>query len=311
MKSQITDTIMMIRPKHFGFNEETAANNTFQTIDFTRPAAEISKLAIKEFDDMVSMLRDAGVKVEVIEDEDLPVKPDSVFPNNWISFHQDGKVITYPMFSKVRRLERREDIVENLAKKYNLERRYSFEYYEEEGLYLEGTGSMVLDRPNSIVYACRSARTDVHILDKWSILNDYRAIIFDAEDRNGVPIYHTNVLMALGENFVVICMEAIKGESDRKKLIQLFNQTKKEMIEISFDQMEKFAGNMLQVKGKDGSYLVMSTQAYQSLSEDQISRLAAKTRILHSDIKTIETFGGGSVRCMMAEVFHPKLKSIN
>ncbi|HMQ08283.1 MAG TPA: arginine deiminase-related protein [Saprospiraceae bacterium] len=310
MKSQITDTIMMIRPKHFGYNEETAANNTFQNLDVNRPAAEISKQAISEFDQMVSILREAGVMVEVVEDEDHPAKPDSVFPNNWISFHQDGKVITYPMFSKVRRLERREDIVEKLAEKYNLERRYSFEYYEEEGLYLEGTGSMVLDRPNAIVYACRSARTDVHILDKWSILNDYRAVIFDAEDRKQVPIYHTNVLMALGENFVVICMEAIMGESDRKKLIQLFNQTEKEMIEISFDQMEKFAGNMLQVKGTNGSFLVMSTQAYQSLNENQINRLSSKTQILHSDIKTIETFGGGSVRCMMAEVFYPGLKNI-
>ncbi len=294
----------MIRPKHFGFNEETAKNNTFQSRETSFSSEEISERALQEFDQFVHALREVGVKVEVIEDTDIPIKPDAVFPNNWISFHQDGKVITYPMFSKIRREERREDIIEMLSKKYKLPRRYSFEYYEEEGFFLEGTGSMILDRPHSIAYACRSVRTDVHLLDKWAILNDYVAVIFDAVDRNNVPIYHTNVMMALGENFVVICMESVKDKGDQQKLISTFNKTGKDIIEISFDQMEKFAGNMLQVKGRDKSYLVMSKQAFQALDEEQITKIKTHTEVLFTDISTIETFGGGSVRCMMAELYY-------
>ncbi len=304
MKNQITDTILMIRPKHFGFNEETAKNNTFQSKETIITPEEISAKALQEFDHFVKRLREVGVKVEVIEDTDMPKKPDAVFPNNWISFHEDGKVITYPMFSVIRRKERREDVIEMISKKYKLPRRYSFEYYEEEDFFLEGTGSMILDRPHSIVYACRSVRTDVHLLDKWAILNDYVAVIFDALDRNKVPIYHTNVMMALGESFVIICMESVKDKADQQKLISTFNKTGKDIIEISYEQMEKFAGNMLQVKGRGNHYLVMSQQAFQALNEEQINRIKTHTEILFADISTIETFGGGSVRCMMAELFY-------
>jgi hypothetical protein len=303
---QITNNILMIRPANFGFNEETAANNAFQTNDTSRTIAAIQQAAVDEFNAFVAKLQAAGITVIVIDDTTTPVKTDAVFPNNWITFHENGTVITYPMFSRVRRRERREDIITQLGAVFNLVERHHLETFEAENRFLEGTGSMILDRPNKMVYACLSPRTDQDLVKHFAQLAGYEACTFDAVDPDGKAIYHTNVMMALGETFVVICMESIPNPEERQRLIDLFKKTEKDIIEITYDQMLQFAGNMLQVAGAAGtSHLVMSTTAFTSLRPDQIKAIEAHTNILTADIPTIEIYGGGSVRCMMAEIFLP------
>lgn len=304
MGHQSTDTILMIRPKGFGYNEETAANNSYQQRPDEQSSEEIRTTAIQEFDRFVEILKAQEVDVRVVEDSLDPIKPDAVFPNNWISFHNGNIVITYPMFSPKRRLERREEIIEELEQSFVIERRYSFEFAEEDGHFLEGTGSMVLDREHRIAYACLSPRTNIKVLDRFCLLMEYEKLVFHAVDEHGDPIYHTNVLMALGSGFAVICLEAIPDESERKAVEQKLEQTGKRVIPISYDQKNDFAGNMLEVRNKMGEKLiVMSETAYRSLEKDQLDALSAFGRIIHSAIPTIEKYGGGSVRCMMAEVF--------
>lgn len=308
---QLTCHIMMVRPANFGFNTETALNNSFQSKEIIKDQEALKVAAIAEFDNMVKTLRSKGINVLVVEDTKFPVKPDAVFPNNWISFHENGTVITYPMFAENRRIERREDVIDIVGEKFKVKNRYSFEFYEDdsEPLFLEGTGSMIFDRPNDIVYACLSKRTDATLLDKFNVLMGTKSIVFRALDRKGQDIYHTNVMMALGEDFVVICMESIPDEESRKKLYAAFRNTGKEVIEISLDQTESFAGNMLEVKSEDNRrYLCMSQTAYNALTKGQIERLSAKTELLPIPIDHIEKFGGGSVRCMMAEIFLPPKK---
>lgn len=303
---QITNKIIMVRPANFGYNEETADDNAFQNKDLGLSSKEITSGAIEEFDTFVELLREHGISVEVIEDTDKPRKPDAIFPNNWFTTHDDGTIITYPMYAEIRRLERREDIVELLSERVDTSRRYSFEYFEEENKFLEGTGSMILDRKNRIVYACLSERTHVEVLDKFSVLRNYKKIFFKSVDPGGDDIYHTNVMMTLGENFVLIGMESIKNEEDRKMLLDSFKTTEKEVIELSYEQLRCFAGNMLQLRNKRGErFVVMSKQAKDSLNADQINSLENHGKILSPDIKTIETSGGGSVRCMIAEDFLP------
>lgn len=297
----------MIRPACFGYNAETATNNSFQTEAKVEEQQLIQQKALEEFDNMTAILREKGINVQVIEDTPEPQKPDAVFPNNWISLHENGTVITYPMWAKNRRIERRNDIFDILSQTHKIQNKYSFDFYEEEDLFLEGTGSMIFDRQNGIVYACLSPRTDVTLIDKFNLLLKTRSIVFDALDSNGKPIYHTNVMMALGENFVVICLECIPDETQKKTLIQSFEDTGKTIVEISLDQVNQFAGNMLEVLGsQQKKYLVMSATAYASLRSDQIEILSGLTNILPIPIPTIETYGGGSVRCMMAENFLPK-----
>jgi len=297
----------MIRPAHFGFNPQTAGNNTFQSDDKQESPEEIANKAQSEFDQMVKKLRSEGVNIYVIEDTDEPRKPDAIFPNNWISFHVNAAVITYPMFAPNRRIERREDIIDELGKTFKVDRRYTFEHYEEDEMYLEGTGSMLFDRDHKIVYACLSQRTDARLIDKFCVLVEYERVVFHAVDRNGMPIYHTNVMMAIGEDFAVLCKESIHNPDEVKELEDILEKTGKEIIDISYDQMESFAGNMLQVRNETGqTFLVMSQAAYDSLSAAQIEKLSSKTQILPIDISTIEYYGGGSVRCMMAEIFLPK-----
>lgn len=304
---QLTNDIIMIRPACFGYNAETAANNSFQTEAKAEEQRNIQQKALEEFDNMTAILREKGINVQVIEDTPEPQKPDAVFPNNWISLHENGTVITYPMWAKNRRIERRTDIFDVLSQTHKIQNKYSFDFYEEEDLFLEGTGSMIFDRQNGIVYACLSPRTDVTLIDKFNLLLKTRSIVFDALDSNGKPIYHTNVMMALGENFVVICLECIPDETQKKTLIQSFEDTEKTIVEISIDQVNQFAGNMLEVLGsQQKKYLVMSATAYASLRPDQIEVLSGLTNILPIPIPTIETYGGGSVRCMMAENFLPK-----
>lgn len=304
---QITNNILMIRPANFGYNPETAVNNVFQYNDGAENTQAIKVNALNEFDAMAQLLRDKGINVYVVEDTAEPVKPDAIFPNNWVSFHENGLVLQYPMYSALRRSERRQDIIDALGKEFLIAKDYTFEHYEEEGMFLEGTGSMVLDRENQIVYACISERTDIRLLDKWCVLTGYRKIMFTAFDRNGIEIYHTNVMMALGVDFAIICLESIANEGERNMVIDMLQSTNKEIIEINFAQMEAFAGNMLQVQSLNGTkYLVMSKTAYNSLKEDQISKIKSFTDIITPDIPTIEKYGGGSVRCMMAEIFLPK-----
>ena len=304
MNRGFTDTIMMIRPKHFGYNEETASNNSFQSSEGKNEVEKIKAAAISEFDTFVEVLEQHNVKIEIVDDRDTPALPDVVFPNNWISFHQEGWIITYPMWSSLRRKERREDIIDSFTEKFNFRRRYSFEHYEEEGKILEGTGSLVLDREHKIAYACVSPRTDLGMLDKWCILTGYKACSFHAYDRNSSPIYHTNVMMAIGPNYAVVCSECIEDEEERNDFLKRLSDSGKDIIELTYDQVEQFAGNMLALHS-DRPLLVMSESAYQSLREEQISKLSEHASIIYSDIETIEKYGGGSVRCMMAEVFLP------
>lgn len=306
-RQQTTSNILMIRPTNFGFNEETAANNSFQSKAKFHTPDEIKKMAMEEFNNFVAKLKDEGINVIVEEDTSTPIKPDAVFPNNWVSFHQNGAVVTYPMYSEIRRKERRDDVLEKLTEDFTIKEIYRIEKFEEENRFLEGTGSMILDRVNKICYACTSPRTDEGLLDIFCEFVDYQKVAFQSVDANGEDIYHTNVMMALGEDFVVIGMSTIKDEVQKKMLLDSFEKTNKKVIDISFEQILSFAGNMLQVRNNKGeTYLVMSQQAFESLNEEQIKEIEMRTKILHSPIETIETLGGGSARCMMAEVFLPE-----
>jgi hypothetical protein len=303
---QITDRVMMIRPKHFGFNPQTADDNTFQSDSGDLAADEISHNAILEFDHLVETLRSHGVTVDVLDDTNNPVKPDAVFPNNWISMHEDGVIITYPMYCKLRRSERRDEIVDAISEKYHVSRKYAFEQYEAKDQFLEGTGSMVLDREHKILYACLSGRTDIRMLDKFCVLRGYTKVTFTAIS-DEVSIYHTNVMMALGEEYVVICMDCIPDDTERQELIESFLQSGKKIVEITEKQMNAYAGNMLQLQTQSGSpILLMSEQAHRSLRTSQIAILEKFNTLVYSNVQTIESYGGGSVRCMLAENFLPR-----
>lgn len=303
---QTTSNILMVRPANFGFNEETAASNAFQSKDQHLQANEIKQKAIEEFDAFVNKLRAKGVNVIVVQDTPEPLKPDAVFPNNWITFHQNGIIITYPMLSKSRRIERRDDIIDMLMDDFYISKKVELESYEEDGLMLEGTGSLILDRQNRLAYACLSPRTSLDLLKRFCEIADFEPVAFHAVDGDNQEIYHTNVMMALGETFVVICLETVTDVQELAVLREKFSTTNKEIIEISLDQMMHFAGNMLQVRNEAGdTFLVMSSQAYGSLNKSQINQIEKHTQILHAPIPVIEKHGGGSVRCMMAEVFLP------
>lgn len=307
LRKQVTRSILMVRPANFGFNEETAVNNAFQNNLAGKTSAQIRDKAIEEFDSFVSLLRSKGVDVTVYQDESQPIKPDAVFPNNWVSFHEDGTVITYPMFAKVRRIERNEKVFDLLEPHFWILDHIHLEQSEEDNIFLEGTGSMVLDRTNKIAYACISPRTEKTLFEDWCNIYEYAPVSFTAIDQEGKLIYHTNVMMAMGDRFVVICLDAVIDDEEKSALREIFARTEKEIIEISLDQMNAFAGNMLQVQGASGqTYLVMSKTAFGSLNTSQIEKIEKYTEILTADISTIETYGGGSVRCMMAEIFLPE-----
>lgn len=301
---QITSHILMVRPVSFGYNEETATNNAFQSRDPELSDLEVKEKAVREFDEFVLRLREAKVNVYVVEDSRDPVKPDAVFPNNWVTFHADGTVVTYPMHAPSRRLERREDLLHSLAYRFQVEKRLRLEVAEKEGRFLEGTGSLVLDRPNRLAYACLSPRTDEGLLDEFCEHLGYKKVVFTAVDGNGRQIYHTNVMMALGTSFVLICLEAVPDAAEKSMLLQQFEASGKAIVDINLEQMMAFAGNMLQVKNQEGEpILVMSEQAYSSLRPEQISLLEQHSRVLYSPLRIIEQYGGGSARCMMAEIF--------
>ena len=309
MRQQTTPHILMVRPANFAFNAETAANNAFQSRDQNMSAAEMRQYALHEFDEMVRRLRDAGVDVIVAADTPDTVRPDAVFPNNWVTFHQEGWVVTYPMFAPTRRLERREDVVEGILKEgFRTSERMHFESAESENRFLEGTGSIIFDHVHRLAYACLSPRTDAGLLEELCLKIGYEKVVFHAVDDKGQDIYHTNVMMALGETFVVICLDSVRDAGERSMLETRFRETGKAVVDISLEQMNSFAGNMLQVRNTAGeTLLVMSEQAYNALTPAQIGTLEAHTRLLYSPIATIETYGGGSARCMMAEVFLPRV----
>ncbi len=305
---QTTSHLLMIRPAHFGYNVETAGNNAFQQEPKggQAEAVAISEAAKREFDGLANELAKAGVQLHVVEDTPQPIKPDAVFPNNWVSFHQDGKVFTWPMFSPLRRAERREEIIHELARQFELRERIHLEYFEQKNLFLEGTGSLILDREHKIAYACRSVRTDEQVLDEFCRIQSYQKCLFDAIDARGVPVYHTNVMMALGNRLAVICLQAVREEQQRRNLLQLLEETGKELLDISLEQMGYFVGNMLEVKNtRDEPFWVMSQSAWNSLQNRQRKLLENSGQILYADLHTIEAYGGGSARCMLAELFCP------
>lgn len=295
----------MVRPANFGFNEETAANNAFQSRDGRLSSEVMRDKAMAEFDAFVQRLRAAGVHVLVAQDSDTPVKPDAVFPNNWATFHQEGILITYPMFAPTRRRERSEAVLQTaLDAGYRADRRVPLEDNETAGRFLEGTGSIIFDHQHRLAYACLSPRTDAGLLDELCQILGYEKVVFHAVDANGQDIYHTNVMMAMGETFVVICLDTVRDPQECAMLEETFRRTEKEIISISLEQMNRFAGNMLQVRNdRDETLLVMSEQAFRSLSPEQVQQIERHTKVLYSPIETIETYGGGSARCMMAEVF--------
>ena len=302
---------MMVRPAHFGFNAETAANNSFQKKEDLGSINEVAMKAREEFDAFVSTLEANGVEVIVFEDTIAPKTPDAVFPNNWISFHEHGSLITYPMYAASRRQERREDIVNYFMTNYVVESHQRMETTEEDLRFLEGTGSLILDRVNKIAYACRSERTDEDLFKKWCANIDYTGIVFDAVDQNGQAVYHTNVIMCVGTDFVVLCTESLQNASQKERLLDMISASGKELIEIDLNQVNSFAGNMLEVRNKTGAlYLVLSERAMQSLDARQVETLESYLTLIPVSIPTIETLGGGSARCMMAEVFLTKKEPI-
>lgn len=309
---QITNDIMMIKPRSFRYNEQTALNNYYQNILNDLSADEIQQNALNEFNNLSSKLIKAGVNVVVIDDDNLLDTPDSIFPNNWISFHTNKLVCIYPMYAENRRDERREDIIDKLIDEYGfiIDLVKDFTEFEDHNKFLEGTGSMVLDRQNKICYAAISVRTDEKAVMHFCNEFGYKAVCFIAnQDFNGmrVPIYHTNVMMCIGNSFSVVCLDTIDSETERQDVIMNLKETGKEIIEISEAQKNRFAGNMLQLMG-DKAYIVMSSSAYTSLTLDQICRIEKHGPILHSKLDVIEACGGGSARCMIAEIFLPKEK---
>jgi hypothetical protein len=309
--NQTTNSILMIRPVAFRMNEQTAVNNYYQkVIDGLLPATVNAK-AQQEFDAFVAKLIAVGVDVIVVEDTLNPDTPDSIFPNNWISFHENGDVALFPMFAENRRLERREDILDILEEKgFVIENIMDYTSAEEDDFFLEGTGSILLDRENGKAYCALSPRADEELFIEFCEDFDLNPIIFEAfQTVNGERklIYHTNVMMCIGETYAVICADSIDDKKERKMVIDSLKGDDKEVIYLTEDQVNNFAGNMLELKGaNDRRYLIMSAAAYKSLTKKQIAQLEEHVTILSSSLDTIEACGGGSARCMMAEIFLPK-----
>jgi hypothetical protein len=307
---QTTNTILMIRPINFRKNEQTAVNNYFQE-DIDLQNAEINKKAQEEFDGYVLKLKSYGINVVVVSDTEEFDTPDAIFPNNWVSFHAEGLVGLYPMFAENRRLERREDILTELEKNgFLIENIVDYTSAEDEGLFLEGTGSLILDRVNKKAYCALSARADEDLFIEFCEDFEYTPIVFVANQtvkEERVAIYHTNVMMCVAETFAIICLATIDNKAERKNLLKHLKEDGKQVIDITEAQMHTFAGNMLQVRGEnDARFLVMSNAAHASLTQSQIGKINNHCEIISSSLETIETCGGGSARCMMAEVFLPK-----
>lgn len=306
---QSTNSILMIRPNNFGFNEETAKDNHYQNKEFFE--SNSNENAQKEFDNMVKNLKQNGVSVHVFQDDDVNYTPDSIFPNNWISFHENGDIGLYPMYAKNRRLERRPEVLEFLEERgFGIENIVDYSGAESENKFLEGTGSMILDRENRIAYCSISNRSNEDLFIDFCEDFEFTPVLFNSYQSVGderLPIYHTNVMMCVTMSYVVICLDAIDDKKQRENVSEFIKKSEKELINISENQVEKFAGNMLELLNDKGeSVLVMSKSAENSLSENQKNTITNYSKIISSDINTIELCGGGSARCMMAEIFLPK-----
>ncbi len=305
---QTTNTILMVRPASFRMNEQTAINNYYQQELAGMLPATINAKAQQEFDAFVIKLKAVGVNIIIVEDTKEPDTPDALFPNNWVSFHENGDVAIYPMFAENRRLEKREDILETLEEKgFEIKNVIDYSEAEEEGVFLEGTGSMILDRTNNKAYCALSPRADEELFIEFCEDFEYTPVVFTANqtiNEKREAIYHTNVMMCVAENFVIICLDAIDDKKEKKNVLKHLKSDKKEVIAITEKQVNEFAGNMLQVKGaNDERFLIMSSSAYKSLTREQLQKIEKHNAIIHSPLDTIEFCGGGSARCMMAEVF--------
>lgn len=311
MQKQSTNTLLMIEPIAFGFNPQTAENNYFQQNDNTE-STKLQEQALLEFNASVAKLREHDIDIIVVKDTLNPHTPDSIFPNNWVSFHDDKRIALYPMYAENRRQERRQDIIESLRiVGFEIEEIIDYSSCEKENRFLEGTGSMILDRVNHIAYAALSERTDAELFSKFCKDFGFTPISFFANQTTAnnerLPIYHTNVMMCVAKQFAVVCLDSIDNKDERNKVIDSFNRTNKEIISISEEQMHQFAGNMLQVEDREGKpYLVMSETANRSLTEEQIKAIEKYNKIICLPIPTIEKYGGGSARCMLAEIFLPR-----
>lgn len=308
---QITNTVLMIRPIAFRMNEQTAVNNYYQKVLDALTPETVNAKAQEEFDHFADVLKQNGVNVVVVQDTKEPDTPDSIFPNNWISFHENGDVVLYPMFAENRRLERREDVLDILEEQdFVIENVMDYTSAEEENMFLEGTGSMILDRANKKVYCALSPRAEEELVIQFCEDNEMLPVIFESyQTVNGERklIYHTNVMMCLGETFAVICLDSIDDKNERKNVVKQLKEDGKEIIEITEEQVNNFAGNMLELTNDKGEkLLIMSTQAYNILTPNQIKTLEKHARIVHSSLDIIEACGGGSARCMLAEVFLPR-----
>lgn len=308
IKMQTTDTVLMIEPVAFGYNVQTAENNYFQVNSENQ---DTQKKALDEFQNLAEKLKAKGINVVVVKDTIEPHKPDSIFPNNWVSFGKDGKVVLYPMFAPNRRDERRMDILETLKNQgFEITEVVDFTSFEKENKFLEGTGSMIFDHENKLAYGSVSLRLDENLFQYFCQKMGFTPVIFHSyhtAENKRLPIYHTNVMMSLGDQFAVICLDAIDDVSERQNVVEHLLKSGKEIIEITEEQLQNFAGNMLQVNNARGEkFLVISQTAYESLTPEQIQKIEQYSEIIYADINTIEVNGGGSARCMLAEVFLPK-----
>ncbi len=301
--NQAAKKILMVRPAAFSFNTETAANNFFQNkTDLTQE--QLQQKAVQEFDVMVKGLRNEGIEVLVMKDTATPQKPDAIFPNNWFNTTAEGVLNIFPMFAQNRRGEKRDDILQQLANNFTIDQVYDWTEYEAEAKYLEGTGSMIIDHRNKFVYACISPRTHPAVVEKFAAANGYKAITFTAVDNEGREIYHTNVMMCIGEGFALFCPKAISDDTERIAVVQLLETTGHENIYITQEQMKSFAGNILHLTNKKGElFIAMSETAFNALTQEQKERLQQYGKLLPFNVSTIERVNGGSVRCMMAEIF--------
>ena len=299
-KTYFAQTVLMVRPAAFGFNSETAESNSFQR-ELKLSNEEILEQALIEFDGAVDLLRNHGIDVYVVEDSLIPTKPDAIFPNNWISFHENKTLVLYPMEALNRRCERRLEVVLQIQQKFNFTNVIDLSHFESQGKFLEGTGSVVFDHQSKVAFAVLSSRTNEDVLKLLCQRIGYKPFVFRAFDSNGHPVYHTNVVMCMGDDFVVICLKAIADEESRADLLKEFVQLGKKVLEISLEQMNRFAGNMLLLKDRHGrNKLVLSETAFQSLAEAQASFLKSRAELVRFQIPTIEFIGGGSARCAVA-----------
>ena len=301
MSSQTTSKVFMVKPVNFKYNTQTAGTNSFMNQNYKE---DTQQAALKETNEYVSLLQKNLIKVVLVEDSKEPETPDSVFPNNWFTTHENGVLVLYPMCAENRRQERKQIFIDEIKKNINCKNVIDLTFWEKKNKFLEGTGSMVLDRVNKVVYACRSPRTCEEVLDDFCKKLGYEKVLFDAKDDKGNIIYHTNVILCVAENFVVVCLDVIKDEKQKSLILDYFKKTNKKVIEISLEQVNNYAGNLLEVKNENNEkFLIMSDAAFKSFNQEQLNEFQKDCKILHPNIECIEYIGGGSARCMLAELF--------